>query len=229
LSKNLIEIDKYIYMNEELHPKARGFSRDENLENLYESVSIREQLREHYSMFSSDQIDDILLNNESLSVLEEEVIEELFGKTKARLAGVGANLGARASNLKNQVQTGISNAGQKAGAMAGNIGATVKGTGSRVMGNQAGIAQADAGLTDVSQVGNAQAQTQDPQAAANAAKLQSILPQIKKSIGGAYKSIDSDLAALGLDAKTLAQIDPEVAKAISYAKGWLKAAHGKLK
>lgn len=202
-------------MNEELHPKARGFSRDENLENLYESVSIREQLREHYSMFSSNQIDDILLNNESLSVLEEEVIEELFGKTRAKLAGAGANLKARGSNLKNQVQTGISNMGQKAGAIAGNVGGVAKGLNAGIMGNQAGMQQA-------------QAQTQDPQAAANAAKLQSILPQIKKAVGGAYSAVDSNLASLGLDANTLAQVDPEVAQSIALAKKYLKSAYNRM-
>lgn len=214
-------------MNEELHPKVRGFGRDENLENLYESVSIKEQLRNSYRMLTLEQVDNILLTNENLSTLEEEVIEELFGRTKAKLAGAAANVGARAQNLKNRVTTGASNIGQKAGAIASNIGNAAAQVGNVATGKY-NTGDLEAGQTNVSQVGNNQAQIQDPNAAANNAKLQAILPEIKKAVAGAYTSIDKNLAGLGLDANTLAQVDPEVAKAISYAKQWLKAAYTKL-
>lgn len=205
-----------------------GRSLDLNLEDIYSKISHKQSLLDHYSKIPSNEIDNVLLS-ESVSPLEEEVIEELFGKTKAKLAGAGANIGARAANLKNKVATGASNIAQKTGAVAGNLGKGLKqgvaNVGNVAMGQQPQQVQ---GLVDPSQVGNQTAEYQDPNAAANAAKLQAILPDIKKSIGSAYKSIDNNLGALGLDAETLNQINPEVAQAIKYAKGWLKAAYTKL-
>lgn len=211
---------------QELHKIVRGYNREEGLESIYESLTHSDYLRGQFSRLSVEQVDNILMN-ENVTPEEEAVIEELFGRTKAKLAGVGANIGARASNLKNKVQTGVSNIGQKAGAVANNISNAASQVGNIATGNY-NSGDLEAGQQQVSQVGNAQAQTQDPTQAANTAKLQAILPEIKKAVGGAYESIDANLAALGLDAKTLAQVDPEVAKAIKYAKGWLKSAYTKL-
>ncbi len=211
-------------MQFQINSNGGGYGRNEELETIYETMSYRENLTAYLKTLTEHQINELLLT-ENLDPICEEVIEELFG---AKFAGAKAKLGAQASNLKNRVKTGVSNVGQKAGAMASNTGGALKGLGSRIMGNQAGIQAADAGLQDVSQVGNQQAQIQDPNLARNQAVLQSYAPQIQKTISQTIKKLNSDLASLGLDSATIQSIDPELAKSLSYAQGWLKAILTKL-
>lgn len=199
-------------MDYQIFSGGKGYARDGGLEDIYEQVSIKEQMLSQYASFSEAQVDSILMN-EQVSPLQEEVIEELFGKTKAKLAGVKANIGAKATNLKNKVATGASNLAQKGVTAAQNVKNAVTG---------------ENPLQPVSQVGNQTPETVDPAAAANAAKLASIAPQIQKTITKASQSLTNDLAALGLDEATLAASNPELAQAIKYSQGWLKAAMTKL-
>lgn len=201
--------------------------RREDLEAIYENIGYKDTLINYYSKLTDKQITNILENNSNLPDLDLEVIEELFGKTKAKLAGMGAKLGAHAGNMKNKVSTGISNTNQKWGAITNNVGNIGRNAAKAVKGQyQSGDFQA--GQIDPRAVGNQQAQQVDPQLAANTAKLNAILPDIKNVIANAYNSVDKNLSDLGLDVQTLKQIDPEIAKAISNAKGWLKSAYTRL-
>jgi len=196
-------------MNNQLHSGGGRFARDGELENIYEQLSYKASVVSQFRTLTHEQIDNLLLS-ENLNEVQEQVIEELFGKTRAKLAGAGAKLGAQAGNIANKVTTGAKNLGAKAGQMASNVG-------NAAMGNQDQLAP-------VADAGNAEAQQADPQAAANAAKLQSIMPQLVKTLNKANQSLAGDLEALGLNFQTIAQVDPEAAKSIKYAAGWITKA-----
>lgn len=200
---------------------------NDGLESAYKAVQIKDQLRRHYSNFSEEQVDTLLENHDNIHELEMEVIEELFGRSKAKLAGAKAKLGAHASNLKNRAATGLNNIGKKAGAYANNA-ANIGKQGLKALGGQYNTGDFEAGQIDPSTVGNDQPTLQDPNAAANSAKLQAILPELKKTLSTVFDKINGDLNALGLDNDTLNQVNPELAKDIRYVKGWLKSAYQKL-
>lgn len=198
-----------------------------DLETLYESTTLKESIRNHYNGFTLESIDALLESDQELGDLELEVIEELFGRTRAKLAGAGAKLGAQASNLRNRATTGISNAKQKAGAYANNI-KNIGKQGLNAVQGQYQTGDLAQGQVDPASVGNQQAQIQDPNQAATAAKLQTILPELQKSISSTFSKIDGDLQALGLDANSLGQINPNLSRYLNYAKGALKKAHTEL-
>ena len=209
-------------MNYKVFSGGTGFSRSGELEDIYECMSYKAQITAHIKTLTEEQVDNILLS-ENVDPIQEEVIEELFGKTRAKIAGAGAKLGAQASNLKNRVATGASNVGQKAKAVAGNV-ANVAKQGVNAVSGQYQSGDLAAGQTDVSQVGTDVAQQTDPQQAANAAKLQAMVPHIHKTLQKAQAALSADLQAIGLTPEALNQLDPEIGKAIKYSQGWLKAA-----
>lgn len=199
--------------------------RNVNLENLYENLSIKRELTNNYKNLTEDQVDQLLESN--ISPMQEEVIEELFGKTRAKMAGAAANLGARATNLKNQVATGAQNVGAKVGAYTQNA-KNLAQQGKNALQGQYQTGDLAQGQVDPSQVGNNVAPQVDPNQAANAAKLNSILPQLTDMIKNTYTQINSDLNALGLDTNTLQQLNPDLGKAITNGLSWLKYANNQI-
>ena len=188
--------------------------RNTALESLYENLQIKDSIKRNIINLNETQIDEILMS-ESLLPIEEEVIEELFGKTRAKLAGGLAKAGAKVGNVAKRVGTKVGNVAQKAGAVAGNIGELGKEMGSKVAGNPQ---QGD--YVNPADVGNAQANTVDPQVAQQQAQLTSLMKGIVGSINNMEK--------IGLDDASLQNIDPDIAQSIINGKKWFGDAVNKI-